>query len=88
VRSPKVNLQMDKNNQAIVVPTQAIIPQARKQKVLVYTNGAARSVVVETGLRDSSYVQIESGLNVGDTVLTTGLLAVRPDSKVKLVRVQ
>jgi len=84
----KVNLQMDKNNQAIVVPTQAIIPQARNKKVLVYTNGAARSVVVETGLRDSSYVQIESGLNVGDTVLTTGLLAVRPDSKVKLVRVQ
>jgi len=43
---------------------------------------------VETGIRDSSYVQIESGLKVGDTVLTTGLLAVRPDSKVKLTKVQ
>ena len=84
----KVNLQMGKDNQAIVVPTQSIIPQARNKKVLVYSNGAAKSVVVETGIRDSSYVQIESGLNVGDTVLTTGLLAVRPDSKVKLIKVQ
>ena len=84
----KVNLQMGKNNEAIVVPTQAIIPQARNKKVLVYSNGQARSVVVETGIRDSSYVQIDSGLKVGDTVLTTGLLAVRPDSKVKLIKVQ
>jgi membrane fusion protein (multidrug efflux system) len=83
----KVNLQMDKNNQAIVVPTQAIIPQARNKKVLVYVNGNAKSVIVETGLRDSSYVQIENGLSVGDTVLTTGLLSIRPESKVKLTRV-
>jgi membrane fusion protein (multidrug efflux system) len=84
----KVNLQMDKNNQALVVPTQSIIPQARNKKVLVYTNGAVKSVIVETGLRDSSYVQIENGLNLGDTVLTTGLLSIRPESKVKLTRVQ
>ena len=83
----KVNLQMDKNNQALVVPTQAVIPQARNKKVLVYKNGSATSVIVETGLRDSSFVQIESGLNAGDTVLTTGLLAIRPESKVRLTRV-
>ena len=83
----KVNLQMDKNNEALVVPTQAVIPQARNKKVLVYKNGSATSVIVETGLRDSSFVQIENGLNVGDTVLTTGLLAIRPDSKVRLTRV-
>jgi membrane fusion protein, multidrug efflux system len=84
----KVNLQMDKNNQALVVPTQAIIPQARNKKVLVYNNGAVKSVIVETGIRDSSFVQIESGLSLGDTVLTTGLLSIRPESKVKLTRVQ
>ena len=84
----KVNLQMDKNNAALVVPTQAIIPQARNKKVMVYSNGAVKSVIVETGIRDSSYVQIENGLSLGDTVLTTGLLAVRPDSRVKLTRVQ
>jgi membrane fusion protein (multidrug efflux system) len=84
----KINLQMDKNLQALVVPTQAIIPQARNKKVLVYNSGGARSVVVETGLRDSAYVEIQSGLNLGDTVLTTGLLSVRPESKVKLTRVQ
>ncbi len=84
----KVNLQLDKNNVAIVVPTQAIIPQARNKKVLVYENGTAKSVIVRTGLRDSSFIQIEEGLNEGDTILTTGLLAIRPDSKVKLSKVQ
>jgi membrane fusion protein, multidrug efflux system len=39
---------------------------------------------VETGIRDSSTVQITKGLNVGDTVLLTGLLSLRPEGKVVL----
>jgi membrane fusion protein (multidrug efflux system) len=41
-------------------------------------------VEVETGLRDSVFIQITSGLKQGDTVVTTGLMAIRPNSKVKI----
>ncbi|MGB8195056.1 MAG: efflux RND transporter periplasmic adaptor subunit [Chitinophagaceae bacterium] len=84
----KVNLQMGNDAKSIVVPTQAVIPQARNKRVIVYNGGAAKFQIVSTGIRDSSFVQIIDGLNVGDTVVTTGLLAIRPDSKIKLVKVQ
>ena len=46
----------------------------------------AKFVEVETGIRDSSTVQITKGLKVGDTVLLTGLLSLRPEGKVVLAR--
>lgn len=72
---------------AIMVPSQAIIPQARGKKVFRYEDGIAKSVDVETGLRDSSQVQILSGINAGDTILITGLLSIKPDAKVTLGKV-
>ena len=84
----KVNLQMGRNAESLVIPTQAVIPQARNKRVIIYNGGTAKFQVVTTGIRDSSYVQITEGLNEGDTIVTTGLLAIRPDSKVKLVKVQ
>ena len=83
----KVTLSFEPDSDAIVLPTQAVIPQARGKKVYVYNNGTAKFVDVTTGIRDSSTVQITSGLNVGDTVLVTGLLSLRPDAKVIVTKV-
>lgn len=83
----KVILSFEPDADAIVLPTQAVIPQARGKKVYVYNNGVAKFVDVTTGIRDSATVQITSGLNVGDTVLITGLLSLRPDAKVVVTKV-
>ncbi|HVF96729.1 MAG TPA: hypothetical protein VM871_05390, partial [Flavisolibacter sp.] len=82
----KVTLNFEPDADAIVIPTQAVIPQARGKKVYLYENGVAKFVDVETGIRDSSTVQITKGLKVGDTVLLTGLLSLRPEGKVVLAR--
>jgi membrane fusion protein (multidrug efflux system) len=37
-----------------------------------------------TGTRDSSKVEILDGLAVGDTIVTTGLLSIKPGSKIKI----
>ena len=84
----KVALKLGENDKALIIPTQAVIPQARNKRVIVYKGGVASYQVVTTGIRDSSNVQILDGLKPGDTVLTTALLAVRPDSKIKLTKVQ
>jgi membrane fusion protein (multidrug efflux system) len=84
----KVSLQLGKNNESLVIPTQAVIPQARNKRVIVYNGGSAKFQVVTTGIRDSSYIQVTEGLSAGDTVVTTGLLAIRPDTKIKLSKVQ
>jgi membrane fusion protein (multidrug efflux system) len=84
----KVNLQMGKDNKALMIPTQAVIPQARNKEVIIYKNDSIQFRVVETGVRDSAYVHITSGLQAGDTVVISGLMAIRPTSKVKITSVK
>jgi membrane fusion protein (multidrug efflux system) len=84
----KVSLRLGQDDQAIIVPTQAIIPQARNKKVVIYRNGDVTFETVVTGLRDSTFIQIMEGVKPGDTIVTTALLAIQPDSKVKLTKVQ
>src|SRR5882762_1297994 len=83
----KVNLQLGKNDHAMLVPTQAIISQARTKQLVISKNGAAKFSTVETGVRDSTYVEILSGVKVGDTVVTTGLMGLRPDAPLKITKV-
>lgn len=80
----KVRLSFAPDPNALMVPTQAIIPQARGKKVVLYRNGTATFTDVTTGVRDSSMVQIVSGLNQGDTVVVTGLLSIKPDAKITI----
>jgi membrane fusion protein (multidrug efflux system) len=83
----KVQIPLGDNNAALMIPTQAIIPQARDKKVIAVRNGIATMETVTTGIRDSASVEITSGLKAGDTVLITGLLATKPGSKVQLNKV-
>ena len=83
----RVHLQLGSDTKAMLIPTQAIIPQARNKRVIVLRKDSAVFQIVETGVRDSSYVQILRGVKPGDTVITTGLMAIRPGSKVKVTSV-
>jgi len=83
----KVGLTLGSNNAAVMVPSQCIVPTARTKQLLLYRNGTPEFVSVTTGLRNAENVQITSGLQPGDTVITTGLLFIRKDSKVKLTKV-
>lgn len=83
----KVNLQLGKNDSALLVPTQAVIPNIRNKQVVLLRGDSALFAVVETGMRDSAYVEIIHGVSVGDTVITSGLMAIRPESKVKITNV-
>jgi membrane fusion protein (multidrug efflux system) len=78
----KVDFDMGNNNDAIMIPTQAIIPEARDKKVIIFKDGHAQFNIVKTGERDSAKVEILSGINIGDTVITTGLLSIEPNSKI------
>ena len=80
----KVAFDMGDNNDAVMIPTQAIIPEARDKKVIEYNGGLANFKVVTTGTRDSAKVEILSGLSIGDTVIITGLLSIKPGGKINL----
>ncbi len=84
----KVDMDFAKNDNAILVPSQAILPQARGKKLILYKDGIAKFVDVQTGIRDSANIEIINGVTPGDTIVTTGLLGLRPDAKIKLSKVQ
>jgi len=73
---------------AILIPSEAVIPTAEGSKVFVYNSGKAFERKVETGIRTERFIQIKSGLNPGDTVLTTGLLQVRSGFNVKIAEME
>ena len=84
----KVKIVLGQNLNAIMVPTIVVQPQGRKKLVYLYKGGKSIPADITTGIRDSSNVQVLTGLNVGDTVITTGLLFLRPGADVKLKKIQ
>ena len=83
----KVQLSFDPDPDALLIPTQAVLPQARGKKVILYKGGTAIFADVTTGVRDSARVQIIDGLKAGDTVVVTGLLSVRPEAKIQIGKI-
>ncbi len=82
----KVTLDFGQDKNALMIPSQAVIPQARDKKVIVFRGGKASFETVTTGVRDSSKVQVISGLAKGDTVVTSGLLTIKPDAKLEIAK--
>lgn len=62
---------------AILIPTQAVIPAINEQTVYIVKNGKAVRKVIEMGNRNADNVLVIDGLSVGDTVITTGLLQIK-----------
>jgi len=83
----RVTLGLRDMPEAIMIPTQAVIPGTRDKKVIVADSGKAKFVVVETGIRDENNIQITSGLNVGDTVITSGIMQLRAGMPLKYDKV-
>ena len=70
-------LEKEEIPNAIAIPTEAIVPEMGKDKVFLYKSGKAEPVEVTTGIRTDAEVQIVRGLQVGDTILTSGTLQLR-----------
>ncbi|CAM3533832.1 putative Co/Zn/Cd efflux system membrane fusion protein [Flavobacterium saliperosum S13] len=79
-----VALPLEKINDALLVPTEALIPVQNGKKVFVSVNGKAKEVMVETGARTDKDVLVLTGLKPGDTVLTSGVMTLKDDSPVKV----
>ncbi|MEO5943972.1 MAG: efflux RND transporter periplasmic adaptor subunit [Ferruginibacter sp.] len=80
----KVIINAGNNKSAIEIPTNCIIPNDKNNQVIIVKNGVADFVNVEMGIRQANAVEITKGLNVGDTVVVSGVLFARPKSKVNI----
>lgn len=69
---------------ALLIPTQAIVPEINDQTVYLYKNGKAEKRVVKMGNRTADKVHILEGINAGDTVITTGMLQIKDGMEIVL----
>lgn len=80
----RVSLGIENRQGAVMVPTQSLIPVARGKQVIISKGGKAEFVAVETGLRNENLVEIVKGIQPGDTVVTTGIMQLRPGAPLKV----
>ena len=83
-----LELTLNTITDALMVPGISLVPELDGQKVYVVKNGKVVPHSVSTGLRTDQKVQIIEGIEVGDTVLTTGLLQVRPNMAVEIINLR
>ena len=84
----KVDLGLKKIDNALMVPTQSIIPQARTKQLVVIKDGKAVFKNVETDIRNGTYIQITNGaVQAGDTVVVTAIMYVKPDMNLKVTKI-
>ena len=79
-----ITIALNDIKNAITIPTQALALDISGEHVFIYKNGLAISRKVESGIRTEE-VQIVDGITPGDTIITTGVMQLRPRSKVKIM---
>lgn len=81
----RVRLIVERIEDALLVPEEALVPQGDKVAVMRVVDGTATPTEVRTGIRRAGSVQVLEGLSAEDTVITAGHMKVRPGAKVSVV---
>jgi membrane fusion protein (multidrug efflux system) len=84
----EVLVKKDKQDNALLVPTQAVVPQINEQTIYVLKNGIPEKRNVILGSRTANMVNILDGIHANDTVVITGLLQIKEGSPVTILTVQ
>jgi membrane fusion protein, multidrug efflux system len=76
-----VMLKLGINKSALMIPTQAIIPQENNKSIIIAKNGEAHFINIKTGIRRASAIEVTEGIQSGDTIITNGVLFLKEGSK-------
>ena len=76
-RYASITLRKQEFENALAIPSEAIVPEMGKDKVFLYKNGKAEPVDIVTGIRTEALVQAVAGLEEGDTVIISGTQQLR-----------
>ncbi|MEM8966960.1 MAG: efflux RND transporter periplasmic adaptor subunit [Bacteroidota bacterium] len=80
----RISLTLNREDDALMVPTQAVIPELNGHKVFIAKQGTVEERKVQVGIRTNRDVEISSGLSQKDTVVTSGILQIKSGSSVDI----
>lgn len=84
-QSARLNLSLHSSGNALMVPSQALIPSSQGYNVYISKNNAVALRAVEIGQRSPYGAEVLKGLEPGDTVITSNLLRLMPGAAVRFV---
>ncbi|MBK7105758.1 MAG: efflux RND transporter periplasmic adaptor subunit [Ignavibacteriae bacterium] len=84
----EINIVLENITNAMLVPTDALIPDIEGEKVFLFKNGKAIPRKVSTGIRTEENIQIVNGIEMGDTVIISGIIQLRPEMEIKIKSVK
>ena len=87
-RSANIEIQLQEITNTLVIPSIASIAEMGQDIAFIYKGGKAQQVILTKGLRTASSVQIIEGLNIGDTLLTTGVMQLRDGMNVSITQLK
>ncbi len=70
------------SQKSIMIPSETVIPVIDGKKVFVKRNGIVEEIKITTGLRNESKLQVLTGLSVGDSLITSGLMTIKAGTPV------
>lgn len=82
----KVYVQLGDSGSRLMVPSYCVIPVLKGNKVYRYQAGRAIETPVKLGARSDQDILVLEGLAEGDTILTTGLMSLKKDMPVTLLK--
>ena len=81
----KVDIFLEENNNAILVPEQSLLSIDEKHYVYKVVEDLAKLTEVKIGIKSNSAVEIKSGLSTDDVVIYMGQEKLKDGSKIKIL---
>jgi membrane fusion protein (multidrug efflux system) len=84
----RINLSLENRENAILIPTTAIMPKADGHTVFIIKDGKAHLKDVQLGARTSNRVEILKGIEEGDTVAIAGVPQLKDRAEVEIKQLE
>lgn len=81
----RINIVFDQKASALSIPRAALLEDEGEPAVFTVRNGKAARVAIKTGYSEGDWVEVVSGLNTQDPVVTAGKAALRDGVKVQVI---
>ena len=81
----RIRIVYDTREDVLLVPKEAILAEDDESSVYVIRDSMAYRQVVETGYSNDTDMEVVSGINAGDLIITTGQNSLRDSSKVEVI---
>ena len=83
----EVHFTREKSDNTVVVPRNTVLSDETSSYVFINNSGFAKKISVETGIDNGEYIEIITGVNAGDQVITKGHTYIIDAEEINIVAV-